>query len=108
MSWSVQSQIEYIQAHIDQTDDSDHVWHDVIESLQWLLRLLTERVENGFSELCPSDAIQNIVNVIVDTSDTAKLYHYDPTYHGFVETTAHSLYNSGMEITKRALPPSGK
>lgn len=48
MGWSVQSQIEFIQAHIEQTDDPSHVWADVIESLQWLLALLSERANNEF------------------------------------------------------------
>lgn len=48
MTWSVQSQIEYIEAHIEQQGDNTHVWEDVIGSLRWLLSLLTERVNDEF------------------------------------------------------------
>lgn len=49
MTWSVQSQIDYIEAHIEQQGDPDNVWVSVIGSLRWLLSNLTERVNDEFS-----------------------------------------------------------
>lgn len=51
--------------------------------------------------LHPSAAISNLIRQLVTSMNATEQYHTDAEFHAYVNISAQSLYNAGLEITKR-------